>query len=267
MKNSGKTGADTTAFGRNAFRLFRQAIFRGLACAFGHPFQFPSGPLAVIAPHPDDEVFGAGGLVALAVAQGLPVHVMFLTDGGGSHEGCCNLSEQEVGRERCELSVEAARILGYSASAIHYFRRKDGAVPIPGESGFDDLAIEMADKLREIKPAAILAPHPFEGWKDHAAAEHLARAAIAKLDNPIRLIHYCVWFWLSMPLIKVFRSDWRRACVLEIADVYDHKMQAMSAYLHFKASCGNPWIGRLPLFLLKALEWKKELYFESNCNR
>jgi LmbE family N-acetylglucosaminyl deacetylase len=238
-----------------------------LACLFGKPFQLPDGPLVVVAPHPDDEVFGAGGLLAMATAKGLPVHVMFLTNGGGSHRGCCNLDEMDVGYKRCELSVEAAKFLGYPASTIHSFRQKDGALPHPGDPGFDKLVTEMADNMRNISPATILAPHPLEGWSDHIAAESLTRAAIAKLDRPIRLIHYCVWFWLSMPFHKTWWIKWSRASVLNIADVYDRREKAVNIYLNANAPCGNPWIGALPVLLLKILESKKELYFDASSNR
>ncbi|HET7042023.1 MAG TPA: PIG-L family deacetylase, partial [Gemmatimonadales bacterium] len=49
----------------------------------------PAGPVAlqesdrilVLVPHPDDEVLGAGGVLREAVRRGLPVRVVFLTNG------------------------------------------------------------------------------------------------------------------------------------------------------------------------------------------
>lgn len=37
--------------------------------------------LVVVAPHPDDEVLGCGGLIAAARAAGMPVLIIALTDG------------------------------------------------------------------------------------------------------------------------------------------------------------------------------------------
>lgn len=37
--------------------------------------------LVVVAPHPDDEVLGCGGLIAAARAAGVPVLIIALTDG------------------------------------------------------------------------------------------------------------------------------------------------------------------------------------------
>jgi LmbE family N-acetylglucosaminyl deacetylase len=39
--------------------------------------------ILVLAPHPDDEVLGAGGIIQKAVARNIPVHVGLLTGGGG----------------------------------------------------------------------------------------------------------------------------------------------------------------------------------------
>ena len=43
--------------------------------------------LLVIAPHPDDEVLGAGGLMQRVHAGGGTVRVVYLTDGDGYPEG------------------------------------------------------------------------------------------------------------------------------------------------------------------------------------
>src|SRR5690606_38092378 len=43
------------------------------------------GPLLVIAPHPDDETLGCGGVIALATCRNVRVHTVFVTDGGASH--------------------------------------------------------------------------------------------------------------------------------------------------------------------------------------
>ena len=37
----------------------------------------------VIAPHPDDEIFGCGGAIACYAKSSVPVHVHILTDGAG----------------------------------------------------------------------------------------------------------------------------------------------------------------------------------------
>jgi LmbE family N-acetylglucosaminyl deacetylase len=40
--------------------------------------------ILVFAPHPDDEVFGCGGVMAKRIFEGYDVFVVFLTDGRNS---------------------------------------------------------------------------------------------------------------------------------------------------------------------------------------
>ena len=44
-----------------------------------------SKKILVVAPHPDDESLGCGGLIAKLAASGSAFCVLFVTDGGASH--------------------------------------------------------------------------------------------------------------------------------------------------------------------------------------
>ena len=60
--------------------------------------------VVVVAPHPDDESLGCGGLIAACCTQGIVVRLVVLSDGAGSHPGSqrypaarlCALREAEV---------------------------------------------------------------------------------------------------------------------------------------------------------------------------
>ena len=45
----------------------------------------PSGPLVLVAPHPDDELLAAGATLAAASDAGIEVRVVAVTDGEMSH--------------------------------------------------------------------------------------------------------------------------------------------------------------------------------------
>ena len=45
------------------------------------------GPTLVVAPHQDDESLGCGGAIALLAQAGVPVRVLFVSDGTKSHVG------------------------------------------------------------------------------------------------------------------------------------------------------------------------------------
>ena len=54
----------------------------------------------IVAPHPDDEVFGCCGLMQRLIAQGKRVELIIMTGGGKSHAGCCDIDESELIRQR-----------------------------------------------------------------------------------------------------------------------------------------------------------------------
>jgi N-acetylglucosamine malate deacetylase 1 len=65
-----------------------------------------SGPVLVVAPHPDDEVLGAGGTIARLASEGRDVHVVIVTKGGPPL-----FDEAFIERGRAEAR-EAHRLLG-----------------------------------------------------------------------------------------------------------------------------------------------------------
>ena len=81
---------------------------KGLYPPFGDPAALPERVL-VIAPHPDDEVFGCGGMLAHHAAQGATVRVLVLTDGaGGAPEGAV---ATEVSPHEVKFVIDDAGVL------------------------------------------------------------------------------------------------------------------------------------------------------------
>jgi LmbE family N-acetylglucosaminyl deacetylase len=81
--------------------------------------------LMVVAPHPDDEMLGAGGLMQRVVATGGVVRVVYLTDGEGYPEGVRAEDHVEspsasdfrgYGRQRKREARSALASLGYPAA-------------------------------------------------------------------------------------------------------------------------------------------------------
>jgi LmbE family N-acetylglucosaminyl deacetylase len=74
----------------------------------------------VLAPHPDDECLGAGGLISRARTMGIEVQIGFLSNGDGSRttqisqvlRGKDEKTLPEIARKRQDEAVRAAQILG-----------------------------------------------------------------------------------------------------------------------------------------------------------
>lgn len=217
----------------------------------------------IIAPHPDDEVLGCGGLILQGLAGDAEVRVIALTGGERSHRSCCNIGGNLVKEARRALAQRAGDILGLERDHRLFLDWGDGELAELENGRLHQRVEELAAWIARLRPKAVFAPHPLEGWPDHVAAERITKAAIERSAVDCKLFHYCVWFWFSMPLRKAVRIDWRRARLLDIADVYERKRAALDAYLKPHAPCGKPWSGVLPRELVRAFRWKKELFFEA----
>lgn len=249
---------------RTLVRASRQMVIRSLCNALSRRYTSLPVSLMVVAPHPDDEVLGCGGLIARVLAGGGQVRVIVLTGGEHAHNKCCNIEGDAVKQARRNLTSMAAIQLSLSADRVVFLDWGDGQIAKGEPEDLSRKVEELAAWIGRLRPEAVFAPHPFEGWADHEAAERITRAAIKRSGVACRLFHYCVWFWFSMPLRKAFKIDWHRARILDIRDVYEKKAAAMDAYLKPCAPCGNPWSGLLPKEFIQAFQWKKELFFEAD---
>lgn len=108
--------------------------------------------LLVLAPHPDDEVIGCGGLVALHLREGRKVHVAVATDGAQAGDAAQRESESRA----------ALALLGNVS--IEFLRFPDRKL-----TGQRELNGRIAAILREWKADLIAVPSPLEIHPDHIA--------------------------------------------------------------------------------------------------
>ena len=80
----------------------------------------------VVAPHPDDEVLGCGGTIIRIRRLGVPVAIVFLTDGEASHAG--RVPPSELASIRRREATEAAEVLGVPAEQLTFLGFPDGAL-------------------------------------------------------------------------------------------------------------------------------------------
>lgn len=82
--------------------------------------------LMVLAPHPDDEVFGCGGLIQRALAAGKKVDVVVVTDGDACYSDLSPRERTTMAAQRRAESRIGAGILGLELEQISFWRRGDG---------------------------------------------------------------------------------------------------------------------------------------------
>ncbi|MBI4881599.1 MAG: PIG-L family deacetylase, partial [Planctomycetes bacterium] len=132
----------------------------------------PDGRVVVLAPHPDDEVIGAGGAIALHAGRGDEVVVVHLTDGaGGDREA---RQGGAIARVRREEARAAGQVLGVSRTLGLDF--PDGGLRPEGA-----FLAGLCALLETLRPRVLYVPSPFEHHPDHRAAYLLAAAALEHL--------------------------------------------------------------------------------------
>lgn len=146
--------------------------------------------MLVVAAHPDDESFGAGGLIAMAAARGLQVRVVVATDGELSHPRSRTHPPERLAARRRGEAREAARVLG-----VHGSPRLLGLPDGELEAHESILVASLSRLLAELGPEGLLVVAPWrgDGHPDHEAA---GRAAVAAADTlGVDVLEYPVWLW------------------------------------------------------------------------
>lgn len=146
------------------------------------------GPTLVLAPHPDDEALGCGGAIALLRQHNVPVEIVWLTDGRGSHPHSRVYPPEKLVALRQAEAHAAAAALGMEAAHRHFLMLEDTRVPLPPE------ADAVAALRRLLSPCqTVLTPWRLDPHGDHRAAYAYVMAAAA--GWPGRVLEYPVWLW------------------------------------------------------------------------
>nr|WP_294509940.1 PIG-L deacetylase family protein [uncultured Rhodopila sp.] len=161
---------------------------------FGDPDDIiGSGTCLVLAPHPDDESLGCGGLIAACIAAGRPPLVAILTDGAGSHPRSGAFPPERLRAVRAQEARQAVAELGLPEERLAFLDQRDTGAPHDGPA-FDAVVAKLLALVEgEAACTAILAPWRYDPHCDHQAASLLA-ASVAKKAG-IRHIAYPVWGW------------------------------------------------------------------------
>src|ERR1700733_9497152 len=94
------------------------------------------GTALILAPHPDDESLGCGGLIATCAAAGRPPLVAILTDGAASHPNSRAFPPDRLRAQRALEARTAVVHLGLSPDRLVFLDQPDSAAPSQGP-GFE----------------------------------------------------------------------------------------------------------------------------------
>lgn len=185
--------------------------------------------LLLIAPHPDDDVLGAGGLLQHVRAADGTVRVVYLTDGEGyrqgvrveRHEKSPTVADYRAyGHQRADEARAAMRILGVGGWSLTFLGFPNGGLnrlmtaywsphrrayrseftrrtrPLPSEAlepgiAFrgEDLTQELAEIIGDFKPTMIVVPRPEDQHVDHCAAWFFVADALGDVQRTRMQFH------------------------------------------------------------------------------
>ncbi|MDR5736956.1 MULTISPECIES: PIG-L family deacetylase [unclassified Caballeronia] len=183
----------------------------------------PSGGRAVvIAPHPDYEVLGTGGLLALLSELNRSVLIVAVTDGTASHPHSTEWSPERLAAARPLETREALQRLNLRQVQVARLGLQDGAAERiePGLLGGLSKWLRSDD--------IVFAPWRYDGHPDHEAVGRAACLAADALGLPFVEVPLCAWHWASPDDARV---PWSRARRIVLDDAtHARKLLAVQAF-------------------------------------
>jgi N-acetylglucosamine malate deacetylase 2 len=179
--------------------------------------------VVAIYPHPDDETFGKGGMLALHVKQGDSVSVVCATLGQmgrnmgkpffANRESLSKIRAKEL-RAACDaLGISDLRLLGLHDKTVEF-------------EDPEHVASLLLDVIRELRPTRIYSYYPGHGvHPDHDALAEATMLAVSKLPEGERPVIYASA--ITKNRLEVIGSP---DVEVDVSAGYEEKLNAMRAH-------------------------------------
>ncbi|MGE3623454.1 MAG: PIG-L deacetylase family protein [Bdellovibrionales bacterium] len=218
-----------------------------------------AGPSLVIAPHPDDESLGCGGVIARLRKAGRDIRILVVTDGSASGKSAVISAEQIVAERRAETE-SAVFALGVTRENLVFLNFRDQH----SHEQPDALDAALSDQLREYSPRQIFSPYAVDRHPDHraiaASVDRLCHAGV--IACPV--YEYPIWYWSYTAIRELLNpATFMRLRRVAIGEFLKPKQTAVAAHKsQYEAPTNEEgWFtfpsGFLPLFFTPY-----EIFFE-----
>ena len=175
----------------------------------------PTDRVMILAPHPDDEALGTGGLIQQALAAGASVRVVFVTDGDNNPWPQRHAERRliirpadrrRLGAQRRAEAVHALATLGLGGGDTFFQGFPDTAL-LPLWKKRDAAALAAFSRaLADWPPTLLVTPSAHDRHPDHCGVFALAQAALGRNGQSPAQVSYLI-----------HRPWFRRAPVLDVA--------------------------------------------------
>jgi LmbE family N-acetylglucosaminyl deacetylase len=199
---------------------------------YGTEGVLPATRVLVLAPHPDDEVFGCGGCARLHVIAGAQVDVVVLTDGGGAGDVVVRAAESRAG----------CAALGLTTPAFWGYADRNLASP----AVLAELTQRVTQRLMGGEHDLVYAPSPWEVHPDHRATARAVAEAVLAVRQAGLSVQWAA-FEVGAPLwphrlvnLDAVWGDKRAAMALYPSQLafqpYDEHIEALNRYRSYTVS-------------------------------
>lgn len=179
--------------------------------------------ILVILPHPDDESFGAAGLIALKRKANVPITYACCTLGEmgrsmgkpliANRETLKDIRKKELEQVAKILNINDLRMLGYRDKTLEF-------------EDEEKLADHFEQIIREVKPTLLVTFYPgYAVHPDHNACGEAVIRAVKRLKREERPTVYCIAFSNDR-----FEHIGEPDVEIDISEVADIKIQALKAH-------------------------------------
>lgn len=180
--------------------------------------------VVIVAPHPDDEILGCGGLMQQLMAQNCKIIILAVSNGTQSHPDSNKYSPDELNILRPQESLAALKYLGVSEAVERIeLNLLDGQIHCQTTQLWQGLSrIVQAEDI-------LICSYAFDGHPDHEAVGKIVQAFAE--DRQLVCLHVLIWAWhWAMPLDP--RIDWHRAKAYKLTK--EQLAKKYEAILQFK---------------------------------
>jgi N-acetylglucosamine malate deacetylase 1 len=205
--------------------------------------------ILVYAPHADDEVLGAGGLLALAGQRGWETHVHFATVSGYFSENKAEFSHSRTRVEEVQAALAVLKCAGWEV--LFEGEDKHLRLDIVPQS---DLINFVDQGLKRIRPSIVISPCRGHYHQDHIAFANAVVSAMRPAPDGNRPL---------VPLVLSYghaHGGWggehylfRPSVFIDISPVIDVKLEALACYS--TQLCDEPHARSLPMVREQAGAW------------
>jgi len=200
----------------------------------------PASRVTVLAPHPDDEALGTGGLIQQALARGAAVRVVFLTD-GDNNPWPQRLAERRLrigpaGRRRLGMvrraeALHSLSVLGLDTGGVRCLGFPDAGLLPLWRKRDSALIMALVNEFSAAPPTVLVTPSVQDRHPDHRAAFALSGEALRRTgQSPAVWLTYLIhrpWLrrWAAVRGVVLRLSPEQRQKKLEAILCHDTQMK------------------------------------------